>query len=150
MALFHQINKCVVNNKNRSYLIVILIFALVIVGVLYVSQSKKTDYLARGKKSYEIHCSNCHGINGEGLQLLIPPLTDPKWINNDSIVCIIKNGMDGEIVVNNKNYSGRMTSNAKIANDEIADLVSYIRHDFTKKPQRITIKEVTSRILICN
>lgn len=88
-------------------------------------------------------------MKGEGLQLLIPPLTDPKWVNNDSIVCIIKNGMDGEIDVNGKKYNGRMTSNAKIANDEIADLVSYIREEFTHQPERITIKEVTSRILIC-
>ena len=134
---------------NKSYIFVILIFALVIIGVLYVSQSKKTDYIVRGKKSYEEHCANCHGMNGEGLKLLIPPLTDPKWVNNDTIVCIIKNGMDGKIMVNGKEYNGRMTSNDKIENDEIADLVSYIRKEFTKKPQRITMKEVTSRILIC-
>jgi len=136
-------------NKNKSYIIVILLFALVIVGVLYVSQSKKGDYLTRGKKSYKEHCSNCHGMNGEGLQLLIPPLTDPKWINNDSIVCIIKNGMDGEIEVNGKNYNSRMTSNDKIENDEIADLISYIRNDFTRRPKKITLKEVTERILNC-
>jgi len=88
-------------------------------------------------------------MNGEGLQLLIPPLTDPKWINNDSIVCIIKNGMDGEIEVNGKNYNSRMTSNDKIENDEIADLISYIRNDFTRRPKKITLKEVTERILNC-
>lgn len=135
--------------KNRSYLVVILIFTLVIVGVLYVSQSKKDDYLLRGKKSYEEHCSNCHGANGEGLQRLIPPLNDPRWVNNDSIVCIIKNGIDGEILVNGVSFNARMTSNAKIQNDEMADLISYIRHNFTRKPQRMTIKEVTSRILNC-
>ncbi len=134
---------------NKYYILVIFLCIGIIAVVLFVSRSKKDDYLVRGKESYEKHCANCHGKNGEGLQLLIPPLTDPKWVNNDSIVCIIKNGMDGEIIVNGKNYNSRMTSNAKIENDEMADLISYIRNDFSQKPQRITLKEVTDKILNC-
>lgn len=134
---------------NKYYLLVIFLCIGIIAVVLFVSRSKKDEYLTRGKVSYEKHCANCHGKNGEGLQLLIPPLTDPKWVNNDSIVCIIKNGIDGEILVNGKNYNSRMTSNAKIENDEMADLISYIRNDFSKKPQRITLKEVTNKILNC-
>lgn len=134
---------------NKYYILVIFLCIGIIAVVLFVSRSKKGDYLVRGKKSYETHCANCHGKNGEGLQLLIPPLKDPNWVNNDTIVCIIKNGMDGEITVNGKNYNSRMTGNAKIENDEMADLISYIRNDFSKSPKRITLKEVTDKILNC-
>ncbi len=99
--------------------------------------------------SYEKHCANCHGIKGEGLQLLIPPLTDPTWTQNDSIACIIKYGMEGKIMVNGKEYNNRMTGNAVIENDEIADLVSYIRKEFTQMPKRMTLKVAGEQILKC-
>jgi mono/diheme cytochrome c family protein len=122
---------------------------VVIAIVLLVTHSKKEYYLVRGKKNYEKHCANCHGKNGEGLQLLIPPLTDPVWLNNDSIVCIIKNGMDGSITVNGKNYNGRMPMNETLDEDEIADLVNYIRYDFTKSTLKMTISQVNTRIINC-
>jgi len=135
--------------SSKYYILTIVLFLLVIAGVFYVSSAKKDIYLQRGKTSYEKHCANCHGKNGEGLQLLIPPLTDPKWVNNDSIVCIIRNGLEGNITVNGNPYNSRMTSNYTIENDEMADLISYIRHEFTKKPQRIKLKEVSEQILKC-
>lgn len=136
--------------KSNKYYIVVIVLCLGIVGiVLWVTRSKEEYYLVRGKKSYEKHCANCHGAKGEGLQLLIPPLTDAKWVNNDSVVCIIKNGLEGEITVNGKSYEGRMPVTAKIDNDEIADLVSYIREEFSQKPQRMTIKNVNDQILKC-
>jgi mono/diheme cytochrome c family protein len=135
--------------SNKYYIIIIAFFVGIIVVVLFITQSKKDEYLVRGKKSYEKHCANCHGANGEGLQLLIPPLTDPVWINNDTIVCIIKNGMDGEIVVNGNSYNNRMTSNATIENDEIADLISYMRNSFIGTPNRLSLKEVTEKSINC-
>lgn len=135
--------------QSKYYIITILICLVVIVLVLIVTKSKKDDYLIRGKKSYEKHCANCHGNNGEGLQLLIPPLTDSKWTNSDSIVCIIKNGMDGSIFVNGKNFNSRMVGNLIINNDEIANIVSYIRNDFSKKPDRLSIQEVTEQLMKC-
>ena len=135
--------------QSKYYIITILLCLVVIVLVLLVTQSKKEDYLVRGKKSYEKHCANCHGNNGEGLQLLIPPLTDSKWVNNDSIVCIIRNGMDGSISVNGKNFNGRMVGNTKINPDEIANIISYIRNEFSKIPDRMSIDEVNELMLKC-
>jgi mono/diheme cytochrome c family protein len=121
----------------------------IIAMVWLVTRNSREAYLVRGKKSYETHCANCHGVKGEGLQLLIPPLNDPSWVNNDSIVCLIKNGMEGPIQVHGKNYNGRMPGNPKIENDDIADLVSYIRHEFTQQPARLPLKTVRERVLTC-
>jgi mono/diheme cytochrome c family protein len=135
--------------KNKYYIAGIIICVLAIAIIVYVTQNKKDYYLVRGKKSYEKHCANCHGSKGEGLQMLIPPLTDPKWMQSDSIVCIIRNGMDGPIDVNGKMYNGRMISNLKIEDDEIADLVSYLRHEIVQKPQKMTVKDVQDGKLLC-
>jgi mono/diheme cytochrome c family protein len=116
---------------------------------MYVTQTKKNYYLVRGKKNYEKHCANCHGAKGEGLQLLIPPLTDPEWLHSDSIVCMIRGGLDGPIMVNGLAYTGRMPGNLTIEEDEIADLVSYIRHEFIRQPQKMTVKDVQNGKLKC-
>ena len=130
-------------------MIAILGCIIIVVILVWVTRSKKEYYLVRGQKSYEKHCANCHGKNGEGLKLLIPPLTDPTWVNNDSIICIIRNGLEGNIQVNGKSYNSRMTGNAQIEPDEISDLVSYIRHSFTHQPGRLTIQQVGEQVLKC-
>lgn len=136
--------------KQSKYYIAGIIFCLLVVTVIvYVTQNKKDYYLVRGKKSYEKHCANCHGSKGEGLQMLIPPLTDPAWTQSDSIVCIIRNGLDGEITVNQKKYSGRMPGNLKIEDDKIADLVSYLRHEIVLKPQKMMVKDVQNGKSMC-
>jgi len=135
--------------QNKFYIIGIFICVVSIITVMVVNNSKKNYYLTRGKKSYQKHCANCHGKSGEGLQLLIPPLNDPKWTQNDSIVCIIRNGLDGKINVNGNQYTGRMTGNLTIEEDEIADVVSYIRHEIVKQPKKMTVKDVKNANLIC-
>lgn len=120
-----------------------------IAAVLYVTYSKQNDYLTRGEKVYQKHCSNCHGQKGEGLQLLIPPLTDKRWLTSDSLVCYIKNGMEGNIVVNGNQFSGRMPGNPTIENDEIADVISYIRYEFIGLDQKETIKSIGDKISLC-
>lgn len=135
--------------SSKIYLLIIFICILIIATVVYVTYSKQNDYLIRGEKVYKKHCENCHGKNGEGLQLLIPPLTDTDWLSSDSLVCIIKNGMDGAIEVNGKLYSGRMPSNPAIENDEIADVISYIRMEFGNLNQRESIKSVDDKYLLC-
>jgi mono/diheme cytochrome c family protein len=134
---------------NKYYIGVIILCLGIIAVVLLVNRGNQEAYLVQGKKSYEKHCANCHGAKGEGLQLLIPPLNDAHWVNNDSIICLIKNGLDGPIRVNGKDYNSRMPGNPKIENDEIANLVSYIRHEFTQKPTRLTLKTVREKVLTC-
>ncbi len=136
--------------QSKYYIIGIFLCVISIITVMIVNSSKKNYYLQRGKKSYEKHCGNCHGKKGEGLQLLIPPLNDPKWTQTDSIVCIIRYGLDGKIDVNGTPYSGRMTGNLVIEEDEIADVVSYIRHEFVQQPQKMTVGDVKKANLNCS
>lgn len=105
--------------------------------------------MVRGKQEYQKHCANCHGEKGEGLRQLIPPLTDTTWISGDSVVCLIKYGIEGEIQVNGKSYSGRMPGNPDIEPDEMADIVSYIREEFNGLHIRLTLKTVNDQLLKC-
>lgn len=114
-----------------------------------VTLSKRNAYLARGERVYKKHCENCHGVNGEGLQRLIPPLNDLTWLESDSLACIIKYGIDGPIEVSGITYNSRMPSNALIENDEIADVISYIRFEFGHIDRKETIKTIDDKNSIC-
>ena len=45
--------------------------------------------------AYENKCASCHGLEGEGIKEMIPPLASADWLVNNqaSIACIIKHGV---------------------------------------------------------
>jgi cytochrome c553 len=94
----------------------------VLFSVLVLFQSCHTEeglnyqrYYVNGKGLYEKHCQNCHGAKGEGLGKLYPPLTDTTYLskNRNRLACIIKNGMKGEVMINNTLYDEPMPGNKK-------------------------------------
>ena len=58
---------------------------------------------SKGKEAYEFYCASCHMKDGSGLAALIPPIAQSDYyvLNQDKIACIIINGLQDTIVVNN-------------------------------------------------
>lgn len=92
-------------------------------------------YYVNGKGLYEKNCQNCHGANGEGLGKLYPPLTDTVFLskNRSSLACIIKNGLNGKIKINNVSYETEMSGNTALADIDIAQIIVYITNSFGNK-----------------
>src|SRR5690606_23618856 len=94
--------------------------------VLHACQGEETirtaQYVANGQKIYQAQCQNCHGVNGEGLGLLYPPLTDSIFLRKyrTQLADIVKNGMSGPIEVNGQEFDGEMPSNPQLTPVEIA------------------------------
>ena len=44
------------------------------------------------QQSYESHCASCHGVEGEGLKDLIPPLANADWLAENQEVEIYFGG----------------------------------------------------------
>jgi len=103
-------------------------------------------YYINGKQAYETHCQNCHGANGEGLGMLIPPLTDTTYISNNlsDIAGIIKFGMSGEVIVNGKIYNGEMPAETHLTPVEITYIINYIGNSFGNKIGHYSQEQVQS------
>ncbi len=98
----------------------------------------------KGEALYTKHCKSCHGKNGDGgLFNFYPPLTDAKWVGNDTlIVSNIVNGLKGKIEVNGKTYDKEMPKVEGLSDAEIAEIINYVRITFADVKQKIKPEEV--------
>ena len=112
---------------------------------------KLKQYKVQGKLLYTQHCGNCHQVDGSGLGKLIPPISNNARVkgNRSSVICIIKNGMEGVVVVNEKEYDGKMPANFSLTNLEIAEIATYIGNTWQNATGIITAGEVEKALLNC-
>ena len=107
---------------------------------------KKFDLKAsieRGKEIYAAHCVFCHMAEGQGVEGAFPPVAKADYLMADkkrSIEQVI-NGATGEMTVNGKVYNGEMKSTG-LNDDEVSDVLNYIRNSFGNKGDAVTPEEV--------
>ena len=91
-----------------------------------------TEKVHPGKVVYEKYCLVCHQADGSGVPEMHPPLRKGSWIGKDpkELVPILMKGLSGKVEVDGKVYKGIMPAQAQLTNEEIADVLSYIRSDF--------------------
>lgn len=97
-----------------------------------------------GKEIYADFCIQCHGANGKGDGVKIPPLAGSDWLTKKRKESIhaVKFGQNGEIVVNNKKFNNNMPTMG-LSNQEIADVMNYVMTSWgNKQKKKITEKEV--------
>ncbi|MGE0587843.1 MAG: cytochrome c [Cyclobacteriaceae bacterium] len=114
--------------------------------------SKFQQYIVQGEELYVTHCSNCHQKSGKGLGLLYPPLDESDFMeqNLDSVICLIKNGRSGEIIVNSKTYNQPMPGLPLLSDLEIAEITTYIYNTWTHNKGIIEVNQVTSILKKCD
>lgn len=110
------------------------------------------QYLSEGKRLYEIYCANCHQKDGKGLARLYPPLKNSDYmvLNKDKVICGIRYGQQGEIMVNGVLFNQPMPANLSITDLEIAEIATYIYSEFADSVQIITINDVKKIMESCS
>ena len=128
--------------------------ALIIITLIVSCESDEKlefdRYYSSGSIIYQTKCQNCHGSNGEGLQALMPPLTDSVYLrtNKKKLACSVKYGLKGKITINNKSFEGEMPQN-DLAPIEIAEVLTYVTNSFGNKATTITSQEVDGELGKC-
>lgn len=109
------------------------------------------QYMVQGQALYNAHCSNCHQEDGSGLRRLIPPLASSDYMIQDveRTVCIIKYGMEGQIIVNDEDYHQKMPGNEKLKDIEIAQIATYIYNSWGNQKGYIGVQDVSSYLKSC-
>ncbi len=123
-------------------------FLLIAIAITFVSFQKKPAFdlkasMVRGQEVYTANCVSCHMEKGEGLEGVFPPLAKSNYMMADkkrSIVQIFK-GVSGPIKVNGVEYNGEMAA-IDLSDQEISDVLNYVRNSFGNKGAAVTPEEV--------
>lgn len=136
------------NKRIHQYTIVTLLLIAGHAAVYAQSKNKAPDaaVLERGKTLYEQNCLACHQADGSGVPGLNPPLIKTNWVLGDKkqLITILLNGMDEEIEIDGEPYHNVMPPFNYLSDQDIADVLTYIRNNFTNKASTITAAEVTA------
>lgn len=114
--------------------------------------NKFTNYYRQGEQLYTKHCSNCHQTNGTGLGRVYPPLHQSDFMekNFEQVICLMKFGVQGELVVNTVSYNQAMPGIPTLTDLEVAQIATYIYNSWSHNRGIVEVKD-TGRILsTCN
>jgi mono/diheme cytochrome c family protein len=114
------------------------------VAKVYQEKTPLAKSMAKGKEVYADFCMQCHLVNGKGDSKNFPPLDGSDWLIKKETQSIhaVKYGQKGEILVNGKKYNNVMPPMG-LSNQEVADVMNYIRNSWTNKNSKmITLEQV--------
>ncbi|QHW00614.1 c-type cytochrome [Spirosoma endbachense] len=96
-----------------------------------------------GQLIYEQNCLTCHQANGSGVPNLNPPLRGTDWVNGDKtrLINVVLKGLQGQEVEGDA-YDNAMPAHDFLTDDQIADVLTYVRSNFGNKASAITADEV--------
>ncbi|MEX2232967.1 MAG: c-type cytochrome [Cyclobacteriaceae bacterium] len=109
-----------------------------------VNDNLDKGVVAGGAKVYSIYCGTCHQRNGQGASGRFPPLAKTNWVTGDKklLISIVLKGMEGPIDVNGEQFNATMPEHSFLSNEEIANVLTYIRESFGNKASAVTAQEV--------
>ncbi|WP_411032356.1 PQQ-dependent sugar dehydrogenase [Spongiimicrobium sp. 3-5] len=97
-----------------------------------------------GAKKYYTYCSACHQQDGGGASGRFPPLYGTDWVTGDKerLIKVILEGMDGSLEVGGEVYNGVMPQHSFLSDEDIAEILTYIRTNFGNEASSVEIEEV--------
>ncbi len=119
-------------------------FLIVVFGILLQSQTGSSVSKSNGKEVYNRYCLSCHQSDGGGVPRMNPPIIKTNYVNGDKIrlINVVLKGLNEPIEIDGDEYTNPMASHAFLKDQQIADVLTYIRSSFGNKSSAITTAEV--------
>lgn len=115
------------------------------------------EHLASFKRGKDLFlgsaaCFGCHGADGAGMPNLGPPLNGSEWVTGkpETLLAILLHGMTGPITVAGETYTPSadmpgLYQNAAITDQNLADIATYIRSEWSNRANSITPAQVAAQ-----
>lgn len=100
--------------------------------------------ISRGKIVYTASCLPCHQADGSGVPNMNPPVIQNSWVLGSKTVLIqqILKGSNGKVEIDGEKFHNTMPAQAHLTNQQIADVLTYVRNSFGNKASIVTPAEV--------
>ncbi len=140
--------------------VIFICFALALFFIASCNNSTKHDnhkssvkfeqYFVQGERLYLSKCSNCHQANGRGLGRIYPPLDTSDYVDNQlqDVLCLMRYGKKGEIIVNGIMYNQPMPAPA-LTDLEIAELATYLYNSWGREKGIVDVRDVAQKMMNC-
>lgn len=104
----------------------------------------KEIQVEKGKAVYMQTCFVCHQPTGQGVPGQIPPLAEADFLmkNKDDAIRAVVIGRTGETIVNGKTYKGTMIPLAYLTDDQIANVLTYVRNTWGNSGDAVSAADV--------
>jgi nitrite reductase (NO-forming) len=79
---------------------------------------------------------------------VFPPLADSDWIaghSTEELIAVVLNGLSGPVKVNGKDYNSVMPPMSQLTDDEVANILTYVRQDMNDGAAAIS-KEAVAKV----
>lgn len=125
---------------------------LVFSFTIFLSDCQSNPY-EQSEGLYTYFCANCHMEDGTGLPGIIPPLKGADYLKADPlrVACIVRYGMEGDVVVNDTTYNQLMPGipEGKITAFEITNIINYINQAWGNDYGFVKYEDVKARLDAC-
>lgn len=125
----------------NKIIIAALSFYLLNIGVQFQQTPKQ-----KGAALYKKYCLSCHQEDGSGVPRMNPPLINTSYVTGDKTKLIkwVLQGSVQHVDIDGESYSNNMPAQNYLTDQQIADVLTYIRNSFGNKATAITIADVKS------
>jgi mono/diheme cytochrome c family protein len=137
---------------QRIYITLVVVF-LCIAGASAQSSNKLVaGSAARGKTVYLQRCMVCHQADGGGVPKLNAPLDGSTAVNGTDVAKLIKyivKGFADRVEIDGEFYSNAMPAAADLTDQQIADVLTFIRSNWSNKASLVTslqVKQTRSKL----
>ena len=109
------------------------------------SSSMKAS-MDRGQAVYKTVCLTCHQADGGGVPRMNPPLIKTKWVLGDKtkLITLMLKGMNEPIEIEDDEYHNPMPPHTELNDQQIADVLTFVRNSFGNKASAVSTNEVKS------
>ena len=100
--------------------------------------TKEKKKMSQGALTYQEYCASCHRPDGGGIKDVFPPLAESKLVNSDKdrLISIVLEGQQTE------KYNEEMPAFSFLSDQEVAELLTYIRSNFENHASKIMEQQV--------
>ena len=101
--------------------------------------------IERGKTVYLQRCLACHQADGGGVPHLNAPLDRATAVvgkDKAKIIRIVLKGLTDRAEIDGETYNNNMAPNSDLKDQQIADVLTYIRNTWSNKASAVTAAEV--------
>ena len=85
-------------------------------------------------------------LAGEGIAGVFPPLAkSPRVSDKDQMIKVLLHGLKGPLMINGTRYNGEMASYEMLSDQEVSDVLNFIRNSFGNSNPAIAPNEIKAK-----